>query len=219
MKTRAPVQLSLTLLSDVIEEFVSTVGATLTGNALVPIFGIGDEEDNWEALHHFLSSQDGRRVGTKTRLLQLLHQRIQTQIDLMCQPVLSQAALDIHLGNSHIDVKHARPDQGSDEGTPPVGTLSHSECQALAMGMVFLAEHIVRQEKARWIGKAEGLRVLEHLRAWSRKGLYAYCLTQIEKGNLRFQHTPAELLPALANRFYRKSLVPWLLKSISPHSR
>ena len=66
MKTRVPVQLSLTLLSDVIEEFVSMVGATLTGNALVPIFGIGDEEDNWEALHHFLSGQDGRRVGTKS---------------------------------------------------------------------------------------------------------------------------------------------------------
>ena len=39
MKTRVPVQLSLTLLSDVIEEFVSMVGATLTGNALVRSLG------------------------------------------------------------------------------------------------------------------------------------------------------------------------------------
>lgn len=225
MKTRLPVQLSLTLLSDVIDEFVVMVGATPTGKALVPIFGIGDEEDNWEALHHFLSSQDGRRVATHTQLIQLLHQRIQTQMDLMCRPVLPQeagpdyssketgAAASTGKENSN---PSAAADQGCSQDTPPVGTLSHSECQALAMAMVFLSERLVRQETAQWMGKPKGLLMLEHVRGWSRKALYGYCLAQIEKGDLEFHHAPAELLPALANSFYHKSLMPWLRKGIAP---
>jgi len=221
----------------VIEEFVGMVGATPTGKALVPIFGLGDEEDNWEALHHFLNSQDGRRVATRTHLIQLLHQRIQTQMDLMCQPELPQVASPSYSGKetgagtgtstgtgkdkgegkgAGKSNPSAVADQSCEENTPPVGRLSHSECQALAMAMVFLSERLVRLEAARWMGKPEGLLMLELVRGWSRKALYGYCLAQIEKGHLQFRHAPAELLPALANRFYRNSLMPWLRKGIAP---
>ncbi|WP_417765733.1 hypothetical protein [Spongiibacter tropicus] len=76
MKTHTQLQLNLNFISDIIDEFLGSVGATPTGIALVPIFGEGYESDNWEALYYFLDQQDGRVSANPSRLFKLINDRI-----------------------------------------------------------------------------------------------------------------------------------------------
>lgn len=194
MKAHTQVQLNLNFISDIIDEFLESIGANPTGIALVPIFGEGYESDNWEALYYFLDQQDGRVAANPNRLLQILSDRINTLSHLMRAPKLKAPSRK----------PHALYDR-----------LSHRECERLAMGVVFLVEREVRRQKAYALAHSDGLTRLKHLNTWRRKATYEYCLSALVNSNIEFQNNPAWLLPLLANRFYSRSLIPWMQRQVS----
>lgn len=189
MITNTTTKINLSLLTDVIDAFVSELGVGLKGKALITIFGQGDEEDNWEALSDFISRADARTVASKENLLQLLRSHFKSQLSRMRTP------------NFQVDQRCLNN---------LYGHLSHSECQALALGMAFLVEQEINTQKALCRSKPEGMTMLEHFSGWDRNKAYQYCLAKILHKDIRFQKNPAWLLPILVNRFYQQTILPWI---------
>ncbi|RNL61885.1 hypothetical protein [Zhongshania marina] len=126
MITNTTTTINLNLLSDVIDAFIKEQGVSLKGKALIALFGQGDEEDNWEALLDFIGRVDGKTVVSKENLLQLLRNHIKSHLSRMRTP------------NFQVDKRCL---------TNLYGYLSHSECQALAIGMAFLAEQEISRQR------------------------------------------------------------------------
>lgn len=193
MATRIPQQLNLNLLGDVIEEFIAAIGATLTGKSLIMIFGAGDEQDNWEAVYAFLSRLDGRTPASRESLLRVLNRRLKN-----------------HLYKMRLD--HNAPKRVSQD--PSVfSVMSPSECAATAIAMVFLVEFEIKRQKFRYVGQGDGMAILTHLATWDRKAAYDYCLSKLMAGEIRFYQSPSEVLPEWLNRYYQKTIVPWIQRA------
>lgn len=194
--THTTTTINLSLLTDVIDTFIEELGVSLQGKALITLFGQGDEEDNWEALSDFINRLDARKVASKANLLHVLRSHVKSHLSRMRAP-------NFQVDKRCLDNLY--------------GHLSHSECQALAVGMAFLVEQEISRQKVLCLNQPNSLRMFDHLSSWDRKQAYQYCLSQLLNKDIRFQKNPAWLLSILVNQFYQHAVLPWIARGHYAH--
>lgn len=169
----------------VVGSLLMTVGLNRLGNELVAIFGTGSELDNQEVLLEWMYERAGDLLEPPEKVWEAFVKKLHDSIVLMVGPPIE------------------RFDAG--EALPYIEA-STIERDNLASSIVFLVGcFLLCIERD---GKYYGAN------AWEPELAKRHCREKVISLNLHYQITAATELPRLANHYFRRSVKPWVRRTV-----